>query len=312
MKVLVTGGGGFVGSVLCRDLLRRNYKVRCVDNFDKGQCDPVIELVSNPNFEFMEGDVSDEDDVKRMVDGVDGIIHLASIVGAPQCQKRKALAHIVNVNGTELLLKNKGGRPFVFASTGSVYGKVEGICTEDSPLNTNTVYGLTKKQAEYLVSEHDNTVSFRFATGYGVSPNMRVNLLVNDLVLQAVTQGTFSIFQCDFRRTFVHVRDMARCFIFGLQRLSGELSGGLKHKVYNSGDDKLNWTKRELAEYISQCTKCEVNYNDVKQDIDQRDYAVSYKLLNDEGFYCQETDMKSGIDELIKASNIVKINHQYL
>lgn len=310
--MLVTGGAGYVGSVLCRDLLSRGYEVRCVDNFYKGQCDSVIGLVTNPKFEFMKADVTDDDDVQRMVYGVDGIIHLAAIVGAPQCEERKGLAYLTNLEGTRLLLKRRGKTPLVFASTGSVYGKVEDVCTEESPLNTNSQYGLTKMWAENEVSEAESTVSFRFATGYGVSPNMRVNLLVNDLVLRAITERTISIFQGDFRRTFIHVRDMSRCFIWGLQRLSGDLGGGLKHKVYNAGDNELNWTKKELAEYIAECTNCNVTYDDVKADIDQRDYEVSYDKLNNEGFYCAETDMRSGIDELIKASHIVKINHQYM
>ena len=188
MKVLVTGGGGYLGNVLCRDLMRRGYFVRCVDNFHKGHCDPVIGLVSRPSFEFMYGDVSNQEHVEKMWDGCDACIHLAGIVGFPQCAAQPALSHAVNVDGTKYLLDIRGDRIFINSSTGSVYGKVEGICTEDSPLNTTTTYGLNKLEAEHMTTNAgDFTASFRFATGFGVSPNMRVNLLVNDLVHQAVS-----------------------------------------------------------------------------------------------------------------------------
>lgn len=305
MKVLVTGGGGYVGNVVCRDLLRRGYQVRCVDNFHKGHCDPIIELVPRNGFEFQYGDVSNPEHVERMWQGCDACIHLAAIVGFPQCDAQPSLAYSTNVEGTNNLLIKKYGRPFIFASTGSVYGKVEGICTEESPLNTLTNYGETKRDAEKMVSQQDNTVSFRFATGFGVSPNMRVNLLVNDLVYQAVMNNCINIFQADFRRTFIHVRDMSRAVIFGMENI-----GRLSHNVYNCGDDNLNWTKRQLAEYIKEKTGAFVSYNDSGKDLDQRDYEVDYSRLNEEGFSCLIT-MKEGIDELIKVAPILNIKHQY-
>jgi len=196
-------------------------------------------------------------------------------------------------------------KPFVFASTGSVYGKVEGLCSEESPLKSVSLYGDTKRDAEKLVREEPNTISFRFATGFGVSPNMRVNLLVNDLVYQAVTNRALNIFQAESRRTFIHVRDMSRAFIFGLENMSR-----MSYNVYNCGANHLNWTKRELAEYIKKQTNAAVSYNDTHIDLDQRDYEVDYTRLNSEGFFCT-TSMEEGIDELIKVSPILRINHQY-
>lgn len=306
MKVLVSGGGGYVGNVLCRDLLRRGYYVRCVDNFHKGHCDPIIGLVSRPGFEFQYGDVSNPEHAEKMWDGCDACIHLAALVGFPQCAAQPALAYAVNVEGTSNLLNHRNDRPFIFASTGSVYGAVQGVCTEETPLNTLTHYGQTKKEAEAMVvAAGKDTVSFRFATGFGVSPNMRVNLLVNDLVHQAVQNRCLNIFQPDFRRTFVHIKDMSRAFIFGLENIEQ-----LKYKVYNCGDNNLNWTKRRLAEYIKEQTGAFVSYNEAGQDLDQRDYEVDYSKLNNEGFQCI-VGMEEGIDELIRVSPILRIKHQY-
>jgi len=306
MKILVTGGGGYVGNILCRDLLSKGHEVRCVDNFHKGQCDALMSLMVNPPFEFMYGDVTNVKHVENMLDGIDGVIHLAAIVGFPACLKQPALATSVNIDGTQNLLEQRDPNiPFVFASTGSVYGKVDGICTEDSPLNAVSLYGETKKAAEREVSNRHNTVSFRFATGFGVSPCMRVNLLVNDFVLNAYSQKCLNVFQADFRRTFVHVRDMSRAFIFGLENV-----GILNHKVYNVGDNDLNWTKRELAEYIGEKTGASINYAETGEDLDKRDYSVDYSRLNDEGFKCK-VSMEQGIDELVKTVPLLQIRHQY-
>mgnify|MGYP003644319543 FL=1 len=309
VKVLVTGGGGYVGNVLCRRLLDNGYRVKCVDNFNKGQCDGIIPLATNPNFEFTYADVTVAEQMNEVVKGCDAIIHLAAIVGFPDCAAQPALAEVVNVQGTKNIIDARNNYsktiPLVYASTGSVYGKVEGTCTEESPLNAVSQYGVNKRVAEGMVSSEENTVSFRFATGFGVSPSMRVNLLVNDFVYQAVTNNILTIFQADFRRTFIHVRDMAKAFSWGFERM-----GGWEHKVYNCGANHLNWTKRELAEYVKEHTGCFVHYEEIGKDADQRDYEVSYDKLEAEGFKC-DVDMKTGINELIKVAPILQIRHQY-
>ena len=306
MTVLVTGGGGYVGNVLCRDLLSLGYKVRCMDNFHKGQCDALIGLASSSRFEFMYGDVTNVSHVKKALEGIESIIHLAAIVGFPSCDAQPSLATAVNVDGTRNILEFRDPKvPLVFASTGSVYGKVEGVCTEDSPLNSVSLYGDTKKVAEIAVREQPNTVSYRFATGFGVSPCMRVNLLVNDFTHQAMTNKCLNIFQADFRRTFVHVRDMSRAFMFGINNYKT-----MSHNVYNVGDNNLNWTKRELAEYIAGKTGSFVNYAETGQDLDQRDYEVDYSRIQNEGFKCS-VSMETGIDELMKVTPLLQIRHQY-
>ncbi len=308
-KILVTGGGGYVGNVLCRHLLNEGHQVKCVDNFNKGQCDGIIPLAINPNFEFTYADVTVSGQMNEAVKGCDAIIHLAAIVGFPDCAAQPALAEVVNVEGTMNVINARNlyskNIPLVYASTGSVYGKVEGICTEESPLNAVSQYGVNKRVAEEMVSSEENTVSFRFATGFGVSPSMRVNLLVNDFVYQAITNKILTIFQADFRRTFIHVRDMAKAFTMGVEHM-----GNWTHKVYNCGANHLNWTKRELAEYVKEQTGCFVHYEEIGKDSDQRDYEVSYNKLEAEGFKC-DVDMETGINELIKVSPILQIRHQY-
>jgi len=306
MKILVTGGGGYVGNVLCRDLLDQGYKVRCMDNFHKGQCDALIALASKSHFEFMHGDVTNVSHIKKALDGAEAIIHLAAIVGFPACDAQPSLATAVNVDGTRNILEFRDPEvPMVFASTGSVYGKVEGVCTEDSPLNAVSLYGDTKKAAEIAVRDEPNTISYRFATGFGVSPCMRVNLLVNDFTHQAMTNKCLNIFQADFRRTFIHVKDMSRAFIFGINNYKK-----MSYNTYNVGANNLNWTKRELAEYIAEKTGALVNYAETGVDLDQRDYEVDYSKIQGEGFKCT-TSMEDGIDELMKVTPLLQIRHQY-
>lgn len=312
ITVAVTGAGGFVGNIVCRDLLDKGYNVIGIDNFHKGNCDSLLQLVSNNNFIFKECDVCDKVKLESVLKDADGIIHLAAIVGFPACIQHPVLAAEVNFNGTANILKVRPKDvPVVNASTGSVYGKVEGICKEDSPLNTNTLYGVTKKNAESLVSKEDNTVSLRFATGFGVSPCMRVNLLINDLVYQAMTNKCLTIFEADANRTFIHVRDMSRALILCLEKmLLRDFSGGLKHKVYNVGDNNMNITKRGLAEMIKSKVDCYVTYAEIGKDLDNRDYIVDYSKINSEGFTCS-ISIEKGIDELIKATSLLRMRNPY-
>jgi nucleoside-diphosphate-sugar epimerase len=312
ITIAVTGAGGFVGNIVCRDLINKGYNVIGIDNFHKGNCDSLLQLVSNENFTFKECDVCDKNKLKSALEDADGVIHLAAIVGFPACIKHPVLATEVNVNGTKNVLSVRPNTiPIVNASTGSVYGKVEGICKEDSPLNTTTLYGITKRNAESLVSEAENTVSLRFATGFGVSPCMRVNLLINDLVYQAIANRCLTVFEADANRTFIHVRDMSKALILCLEKLLlRDFSGGLKHKVYNVGDNKMNITKRGLAEMIKSKTGCYVTYAEIGKDLDNRDYIVDYSKINDEGFTCS-VSIEDGIDELIKATSLLKMRNPY-
>lgn len=309
MKILVTGCAGYVGSVLCRRLLSKGYEVVGLDNFHKGHGDALVPLMTDPNFKLIYGDVTQIKDVNNAYkEEPDGIIHLAAIVGFPACRRQPGLSKLVNVEGTRNVvnLSNKDC-PLVYASTGSVYGKVEDKCYENSPTVPLTEYGQDKLEAERIVLEEDNTVAFRFATGYGVSPCMRVNLLVNDLVYQAVKTRSFIMFEADARRTFVHVQDMATCFIMGLE---GLMQKKPMEKVYNAGSSSSNMTKRELAEYIKEKTKCHVFYGNTGKDLDQRDYEVDYTKIEEFGFKPSYT-LQQGIDELIKVTPLLQGIHRY-
>lgn len=310
-KIAVTGAAGYVGNVVCRDLLEKGYKVKAIDNFHKGHADALLSLVNNQQFEFYKGDVTCLDQMESLLSDVDGIIHLAAIVGFPACDAQPALASAVNCEGTKNVLlaavKHVPSCPLVYASTGSVYGAVDGICTEESPKNTKTLYGITKLMAEEYVMSYPNTVSLRFATGFGCSPCMRVNLLVNDLVYQAVTNGVLNVFEGNANRTFIHVRDMSRAIILSLEKL---MNYDLSHKVYNVGDNNMNITKIGLANLISEITGCKVFTSEFGKDKDCRDYIVDYSKINSEGFNCT-ISITEGIKELIKTSSILQMRNPY-
>jgi nucleoside-diphosphate-sugar epimerase len=309
--ILVTGCGGYVGNVLCRHLLQLGYHVRGMDNFHKGHCDALFDVVWRDEFEFMYGDVTVEDHCRKAVEGVEGIIHLAGIVGFPACSRQPALSYAVNVEGTRniLIARNRVNDkiPLVFASTGSVYGKIVDICTEESTCNPQSIYGQHKLEAERLVRNEPNTISFRFATGFGIGPCMRVNLLVNDFVYKALTERCLTVFEADAKRTFIHVKDMAYSFEKGMFAVR---YSKLPQNVYNAGASELNWSKRQLAEYVKSKTGCLVTYADVGKDLDQRDYEVDYSPFERDVHDCRIT-MEEGIEQIIKATPLIQVRNNY-
>ncbi len=314
MKILVTGGGGYVGSVLCRTLLNAGHKVRCVDNFSKGHCDALIPLCRNESFEFLRGDITNIFDIIHMVKNIDAVIHLAALVGFPACKQNPSLAVLINAKGTDYLADVVPiDIPFIFASTGSVYGKVvDDVCTEDTVPKPLSQYGMTKLEAEQVIRKRrKHSVIYRFATGFGVSPNMRVNLLVNDLVYQCVHNKCVTIFQADFMRTFIHVEDMAQAFLHAIDNY-WDMSTGINYApIYNCGSEYNNWSKRQIVDYIASITGASVNYEEIGTDADQRDYVVDYNRLQDAGFNTK-IGIKEGIDELVKVSSLIYIHHQYM
>jgi nucleoside-diphosphate-sugar epimerase len=307
MRILVTGAGGFCGTNLCGYLLDMGYQVRAVDNFHKGHCDSLIPYSPNKNFEFMFGDITNKRDIDKMIEGVDGIIHLAAIVGFPACAKNPALSYAVNVIGTENLCRAKHPDiPLIFSSTGSVYGKLNELCTENSDTNPLSEYGRNKLSAEFVTLNEPNTIVHRFATAFGVSGNMRVNLLINDLTYQAYANNSLVIFQADFKRTFIHVNDMCSSFIYSLQNYKK-----FKYRVYNVGSPANNWTKRQVADKIKEKTGCLVVFAEIGVDKDQRSYEVDYTRYLAEGWKPNYT-IEQGIDELLKLSPLLQTRNPYL
>lgn len=298
LHILVTGGAGYVGNILCEQLLKQNYKVTCLDNLFKGTAEAILRLFQYKDFHFVNEDVLNVNE--EFLKPFDGIIHLAGIVGLPACKRNKHLSELVNYKATvQLIEKRANDTPFVFASTGSVYGKVVGVCTEETHCNPLSNYGRQKLEAEKVIRCHPNTISLRFATGFGVSPCMRVNLLVNDLCYKAIHDRSLTIFEPDAYRTFIHVRDMGSAFIQSLEKLLNSKVNPLKHNVFNVGTEANNWTKRQLSDYIGNLTGCVVTYNDFNKDEDQRDYFVDYKLYREQ-FDEPEVSIEEGIEELLK------------
>jgi nucleoside-diphosphate-sugar epimerase len=308
--IAISGGGGYIGSRTIGYFLNKGYKVRTMDNFYKGHCDALFPYTTNENFEFIYGDVTNINDCNKLVQGADAVVNLAAIVGFPQCARNKDLAYAVNVRGTSNMMEARNhfnkDIPFIFTSTGSVYGAVtEQLCTEKTPTNTNTVYGLTKLAAENRIIEEENAIVYRYATAFGTSPCMRVQLLVNDFVFRAFNEKIIVVFEADFKRTFIHISDFIRSLEFAILNYKN-----MKDKVYNVGDNGLNWSKRELAEYISKKTGCALHFAETGKDLDVRNYEVDYSKINNLGFKCEMT-MESGIQELIRAIPLLRVGNRY-
>ena len=301
MKILVTGGSGFIGGVLVHSLLNQKYNVRVLDNMHKGNVDSLIPLCKNPLFEFQQGDITNKLDCKRAAEGCSHILNLAAIVGFPACAKNPVWSEAVNVEGVRNLLevREKGTR-LVQCSTECVFGAAE--CIETSTPAPTSLYASQKLRAEQLVSNSENSLSFRFAAGMGLGYTTRINLLVNNLVYDAVKNKVLVIYQGEVLRNFIAVTDMVRALEFGMT------NNQLSHKVYNCGS--LCWSKSALAEYIKSKTGSAIFYGDTVKDADNRSLRLNVERLTKAGFACQY-GMEETIDELIKGVKMINVRHQY-
>ncbi|MDO8571821.1 MAG: NAD(P)-dependent oxidoreductase [bacterium] len=301
VKILVTGGAGYIGTSLVPILLQRGYEVTILDTLMYGGT-VLMPLFRCKDFHFIRGDIRDYNTVSDACQDKDIIIHLAAIVGFPACREDSELAHSTNVIGTRNIAKaTQKGQYVLYSSTGSNYGALlNDICTEETPLNPLSVYGKTKTEAEKIIMEETNCVAYRFATGFGVSPRLRLDLLINEFCYQAVKQKYLVVYESNHMRTFIHVNDMARAFLFAIDHIS-MMSG----HVFNVGSEELNFSKRQIVELIAKETGAYVHYADIGEDSDKRNYVVSYKKLNDTGFQIENT-IESGIKELIRALGAIK------
>lgn len=300
MRILVTGGAGYVGSTLVPLLLAEGHQVRVLDYMRTGGRG-LLSCCAHPHFELVHRDMLDDEALASALEGVDAIVHLAAIVGYPACQREPAYARALNVDATRRLVElRERDQRILFASTGSVYGKVrDTVCTEQTELNPLTLYGQSKAEAEQLVLEGGNSVVYRYATAFGVSPSMRVDLLVNDFVHQAVHRGNLVVYQADSRRTLIHVRDMARSIAFALRNWDAVVDD-----VYNVGDETLNLSKADIVTRIRERINCYVHFAEFAADPDQRDYEVSYEKIRAKGF-TTEIDFETGLAELVTAVRLV-------
>lgn len=287
-SVLLTGGMGFVGQVLVRDLIDRGYYVRVLDNGRTGK-----ERLLPNSVEFMLGDVMNYDDVWAAWTDMDACIHMASVVGFPACADNPTLAREVHVEGTRNVIVHAKTRRVVATQTGSQYGAVPEVCTEESEQRPITVYGETKKEGERVLLKGINTISLRYATAFGVSICPRHDLLVNFLCKTAVEKGHLSVFESDAMRTFIHVKDFSRSLIHFLELKSP------KYRVYNCGDDALNVSKKGVCELVKAATGCTVDYDGEGEDPDKRSYYVNYSRIQEEGFRTS-ISLEAGIDELVQ------------
>ncbi len=304
MKILVTGGAGYVGSILVPLLLDHDHEVLVLDNLMYNSGAGLFSCFYNKRFTFQEGDIRDASLVKQLLREIDLVIHLAAIVGYPACRKDEQQAYDVNVRGTDNLVKRLSpSQRIIFSSTGSNYGAVSGSCTEETPLDPLSVYGKTKTEAERIVLGHPQSIAYRFATAFGISPRLRLDLMINDFVYQALYTKNLIVYEKDFRRTFIHVRDMAEAIAFAIQHFDR-----MKRQVFNVGSEAMNLTKEQVAQAVRNKIEFYLHFADVGKDEDQRNYEVSYQKIRALG-YGTKVSLDEGLDELIRGLRLVKLKN---
>jgi nucleoside-diphosphate-sugar epimerase len=305
MKVLVTGGAGYIGSVLVRQLLTKGYDVRALDNLNFGG-DALIDVMLHPQFEFMKGDVRNADDVQKALVGIDAIAHLAAIVGDPACKKYSDDANSTNWDGSVALFdaaEAAGVKRFVFASTCSNYGKMadpDSFVTETSELNPVSLYAELKVKFEkYLLEDKKNasmcSTALRFSTVYGFSPRIRFDLTVNEFTRNATVNGEQPIWGAQFWRPYCHVDDLARAVVLVIESDEAKV----KANVFNVGSTEENYNKGMIIEEVCKVVpNVKVDY--VEMNEDPRDYRVNFdKIKNELGFTITKT-VPDGVKEIYK------------
>jgi nucleoside-diphosphate-sugar epimerase len=305
MKVVVTGGAGYVGSTLVPRLLQAGHRVHVLDSLMFGG-EALLPHFIHPGFSFAQVDVTDRGALARELEGADSVVHLAALVGYPLCKKLPRQAVEVNVDGARNVCElAPAGARLLYASTGSNYGEVEGVCTEDTPLNPLSLYGETKTQAEQIFRSRPNSKALRFATAFGTSPRMRLDLMINDFTWQAVHRRYLVVYEKHFRRTFIHVHDMARAFEHALARWDD-----LHHDVYNVGHESLNYTKQDIIRLLQMRVEFLCYFAEFGKDEDRRDYEVDYSRVRATG-YETSVDISRGLGELVQALRLLPIRNPY-
>ena len=296
MQILVTGGAGYIGSTLAPLLLSRGHRVTVFDSLERGDAS-LRACAPEPGFRLVQGDVRDADALREAARAAEAVVHLAAVSGYPACARDPVTASEVNVRGTARVMEAVGRSvPVVLASTVSCYGAVpEGLCDERTPARPVSHYGRTKLEAEALVLASPMGIALRLATAYGLSPRLRLDLLVNSFVHALARGEPLEVYEPEARRALVHVLDAARAFLFFLER-APRLAG----RLFNVGDESQNLSKRELAERIRRrFPAARVDYAAEGRDEDQRDYGVSFARIRGEG-YRTRVSLEQGIDELVR------------
>jgi len=303
MKILVSGGAGYLGSVLVPELLRQGHEVTVVDNFMFKQ-NSLVDCCTYENFSIVRGDCRDESLMAKLLKNQDIIIPLAALVGEPLCSSNVTATTTTNFDASKLLVKLCSKNQWIlYPTTNSGYGIGEKgkYCTEETPLRPISLYGRMKTESEKLFLNRGNTITFRLATVFGMSPRMRIDLLVNDFTYRALTDRALIIFEGHFKRNYIHIRDVARAFIHGIQNFEK-----MKNEPYNLGLDDANLSKIELCQAIQKHLPYFVYLEaPVGEDPDKRDYIVSNAKILSTGFK-PKFSIDLGIKELIKGFTILR------
>jgi nucleoside-diphosphate-sugar epimerase len=302
-RILITGGAGYIGSVLTPALLHAGYHVTVVDSFLFRQF-TLADCCSFETFEIVRGDCRDRDLIRRNIARADYIIPLAALVGAPLCDRDRIGAETTNRDAVRLVCELAVPQQrIIFPTTNSGYGigARDSFCTEETPLRPISLYGTTKSDAEQAVLECENALTFRLATVFGMSPRMRLDLLVNDFVYRAVHDRAVIVFEGHFKRNYIHIRDVVRVFLFAIEHFES-----MRGRPYNVGLDDANLSKLELCQRIKEHLPGFVFLEaPIGEDPDKRDYIVSNARLAATGFRT-EWSLDRGIRELIKGFTVIR------
>lgn len=302
-KILVTGGAGYIGSMLVPELLNLGHHVTVVDNFMFKQA-PLGHVIAHPRFDLINGDVRDEKLMREQVAKHDILIPLAALVGAPLCNKDPIAAETVNLQAPLSMLKMASkSQAVLMPITNSAYGKggANNYCDESSPLYPISLYAKHKVEVEKALMERENSISFRLATVFGVSPRMRLDLLVNDFTYRAANDRFIVLFEAHFRRNYIHVKDVVSAFTHGMKNFDK-----MKSQVYNVGLSDANLTKLELCQRIKRhIPNFTIMEAPIGEDPDKRDYLVSNDKIEKAGWKPQHS-LDEGILELIKGYKMIK------
>jgi len=289
-QILVTGGAGYKGSVLTKKLLDKGFNVTVLDNFMYGY-DSLLHIATHPNLTIVKYDIRNGvPNLKKF----DVIFHLAGISGFPACASNPNSAQLINVEATKKLADEIApGQLLINASTTSIYGKSGDPCDEETHVDPVSTYAHTKLAAENYLRNKQNVVNLRFATVFGASTRMRMDLMVNDFTYKAVKEGTLVLFDSFAKRTFIHVQDAADCYIFTMENFDK-----MKGEVYNSGGNHLNYSKKEIADLINEKIQFNIINSELK-DKDLRHFVVNFSKIESLGFI-PKINLSYGIDELLR------------
>jgi len=303
--ILVTGGAGYIGSVLVPTLLGKGYRVTVLDSLRYNQFS-LLECCSNPDFDFIRGDICDQSLVASLIPKFDIIIPFAAVVGAPACKINPSFALMVNHDALMKMIKKLStSQKILFPTTNSGYGigEKDKFCTEQTPLRPISEYGKAKVAVEKALLDTGNAITFRLATVFGASPRMRLDLLVNDFTYRAFKDGFIVLFEESFRRNYIHIRDVAKTFVFGLKNYEK-----MKGQPFNVGLSSANLTKLQLCEKIKEYVpNLEIYSSSIGEDPDKRDYVVSNEKIEGLGWR-PDFSLDEGIKELLKVYTIIRAN----